>query len=207
MRDRTIALTACIQHAWWAHRLAQHGEFRIDRLNYAVTNILCTDPDELMDVYGSVNDLKSGIQIARILLSKNASQDINRAEVALITGYVGQLIKISSRLLSSQAAIHELAEHLKKISAEIINTEDPPVSKIAQAYMETISPIAPRIMIQGNGIYLQNDEFAAGIRTHLLAAVRSAVLWRQCGGKLWHFIFQRNTYLMEINKLQQEVHE
>ena len=39
----------------------------------------------------------------------------------------------------------------------------------------------------------------AEIRALLLAALRSAVLWRQCGGSLWDFVFRRREMAAAID--------
>jgi len=36
------------------------------------------------------------------------------------------------------------------------------------------------------------------VRAILLAAVRSAVLWRQCGGSLWDFLLRRRDLLAAV---------
>lgn len=40
----------------------------------------------------------------------------------------------------------------------------------------------------------------AEIRALLLAAVRSAVLWRQLGGSYWDFLFSRRAMLEAISR-------
>src|SRR3569623_1691456 len=39
--------------------------------------------------------------------------------------------------------------------------------------------------------HLSHPDVANKVRTLLLAAIRSAVLWRQCGGNRWQLIFGR----------------
>ncbi len=46
-------------------------------------------------------------------------------------------------------------------------------------------------MVQGNPHYLGQAGVVAEIRALLLAAVRSAVLWRQMGGSLWDFLLAK----------------
>ena len=46
-------------------------------------------------------------------------------------------------------------------------------------------------MVQGNPHYLGQADVVAEIRAVLLAALRSAVLWRQMGGSLWDFLLGR----------------
>ncbi|WP_368666252.1 DUF489 family protein [Corallococcus sp. CA041A] len=41
----------------------------------------------------------------------------------------------------------------------------------------------------------------AEIRALLLAAVRSAVLWRQLGGSYWDFLFSRKAMIEAVDRL------
>ncbi len=55
-------------------------------------------------------------------------------------------------------------------------------------------------MVQGNPHYLGQAGVVAEIRALLLAAVRSAVLWRQLGGSYWDFLFSRKAMLEAIGR-------
>ncbi|MNN35329.1 High frequency lysogenization protein HflD [compost metagenome] len=55
-------------------------------------------------------------------------------------------------------------------------------------------------MVQGNPHYLGQAAVVSEIRALLLAAVRSAVLWRQLGGSYMDFLFSRKTMLEAIER-------
>ena len=65
------------------------------------------------------------------------------------------------------------------------------VSNLASIYLDIISPLGPRIQVTGTPAHLQQPQVQHKVRALLLAAVRSAVLWRQVGGKRRHLIFGR----------------
>jgi high frequency lysogenization protein len=46
-------------------------------------------------------------------------------------------------------------------------------------------------MVNGDEQYLSRTETVNKIRALLLAGIRSALLWRQCGGARWKFLFYR----------------
>jgi high frequency lysogenization protein len=50
-------------------------------------------------------------------------------------------------------------------------------------------------MVQGNPLQLSQAAVVAQIRAALLAAVRSAVLWRQVGGSYWDLALRRGAIL------------
>jgi len=57
--------------------------------------------------------------------------------------------------------------------------------------MEHVRDIEPRIVVNGRPLYLQNSSIVHQIRALLLAALRSAWLWRQVGGKRWALLLRR----------------
>jgi high frequency lysogenization protein len=73
------------------------------------------------------------------------------------------------------------------------------IAELARLYADTISNLRPRVMVQGNPHYLGQAGVVAEIRALLLAALRSAVLWRQMGGSLWDFVFRRREMAAAID--------
>ncbi len=55
-------------------------------------------------------------------------------------------------------------------------------------------------MVQGNPHYLGQAGVVSEIRAPLLAAVRSAMLWRQVGGSQWQFLLGRRPMLEAIGR-------
>ncbi|HEY9150333.1 MAG TPA: DUF489 family protein, partial [Gammaproteobacteria bacterium] len=65
------------------------------------------------------------------------------------------------------------------------------IASLAETYQQTVSTLTPRIMVQGDQNQLDNPDNANWIRALLLAAIRSAVLWRQAGGSRWKLLLSR----------------
>jgi high frequency lysogenization protein len=63
--------------------------------------------------------------------------------------------------------------------------------RLAELYVSTLSLLTPRVMVNGNPQQLQQPPVVEKIRANLLAAVRSAVLWRQVGGRPWQLLLYR----------------
>jgi CII-binding regulator of phage lambda lysogenization HflD len=72
------------------------------------------------------------------------------------------------------------------------------ISKLGQLYADTISHLRPKVIVQGNPHYLQQADVVAEIRALLLAALRSAVLWRQMGGTMWDFVLRKRAMIAAI---------
>ena len=80
-------------------------------------------------------------------------------------------------------------------------THENVIASLAHTYTQTISTLKPRIMVQGEHVYIANDHNANTIRTLLLGAIRAAVLWRHCGGTRWQLFFQRQKIVDEAKRL------
>jgi len=65
------------------------------------------------------------------------------------------------------------------------------IANLSGLYQETLSTFRFRIHVTGNAQHLQNTQNAHKIRALLLCAMRSAILWRQVGGRRWQLIFNR----------------
>ena len=52
---------------------------------------------------------------------------------------------------------------------------------------------------------LSNEDNAAAIRALLLAGVRSALFWRQLGGRRWQLLFFRNRLSNTASLLKKQV--
>src|SRR3546814_13342071 len=67
--------------------------------------------------------------------------------------------------------------------AERLGSDHPDVlTALGKLYADTVSNLRPQVMVQGNPHYLGQADIVSEIRALLLAALRSAVLWRQLGG-------------------------
>ena len=65
-------------------------------------------------------------------------------------------------------------------------------------YADTVSHLRPRVMVQGNPHYLGQAAMVSEIRAVLLAALRSAVLWRQLGGTFWDFLLRKRALVGSV---------
>ncbi|HYA37887.1 MAG TPA: lysogenization regulator HflD [Candidatus Methylomirabilis sp.] len=75
------------------------------------------------------------------------------------------------------------------------------VEKLAELYTQTLSTLAPRIMVNGDHGYLGNPQNAAKVRAALFAGIRSAFLWRQLGGNRWQLLLGRKRIAAEAARI------
>ncbi len=203
-RDQIIALAGVSQAALWSHQLATRGRYEEQRIRWTVESILCTDPDSAEQVFGGVRDgtvpgIAEGLTLLRTQLGGPPMQ-MSRSEMALTTRYFGQLLRLAARVQKRATVLDGIAKGIDQVrrTAQLLDeNHDSTLNALADIYRENISPVAPRIMIQGNSQYLQNDGYARIIRVFLLGGVRAGILWRQCGGRLWQLLLLRPRLLAE----------
>ncbi|MCP4993969.1 MAG: lysogenization regulator HflD, partial [Gammaproteobacteria bacterium] len=84
------------------------------------------------------------------------------------------------------------------------------LGQLADIYSQTLSTMQPRIMVNGEPLHLQNSDNTNYIRSLLLAGIRSAMLWHQCGGKRLQIIMSRqkiiNTAISIRNNIEKSRH-
>ena len=91
-----------------------------------------------------------------------------------------------------RAGLEEMAPMIEQLESGNVDL----CARLAKLYSENISPLRPRIMVEGNSNFLQQATQVNQIRALLLAAIRSAVLWRQLGGSPWRMLFRQREYAM-----------
>lgn len=199
LRNQTLALAGVAQFTLYAHELATEGADRRERIERALHAIFCTDPDDAASVFDGPGGAADGLRFLDGQLRGTDSP-----EAAPVARYLGQVLRLSSRLLKDRKALTALRGAVGR--ARLADPDD--VTGILDAaYRENISGLRPRIMVRGHPVYLRNAEFNRRIRTYLLAAIRSAVLWRQCGGRMWLLLFQRRRLLGAIAAIRKELAE
>lgn len=194
-RDQVLALAGVAQFTLYAHELATDGRDLAARLDAAKRAIFCTDPDGVMDVYGGEDAIVDGKRYLRTQLSGRRPEP----QAAATARYIGQVLKISGRLMRDEQALGRIRGAIDRArladSSEVADILD-------AAYRDTVSHIKPRVMLQGERSYLENAFLQARIRTQLMAAVRCGILWRQCGGNFLSLFFRRKAMLEALDHRQ-----
>lgn len=196
VRDQTLALAGVAQFALYAHDLAVSGVQPPVRMKRALHAIFCTDPEIPDDVFDGAAGTADGQRFLRNQLQGAARSDSNMAQVSR---YMGQILRLSGRLQKNTHQMEQLGAGIEK--ARALAPEHAP-SVLDEVYQACVSPLRPRIMIQGQQEYLADAGNKALVRCFLMAALRSAVLWRQSGGTLWRMVLQRKQLAQALTELQ-----
>jgi high frequency lysogenization protein len=184
--DRMLALAGLVQALAQVRRIADTGQAEAAILATALDSVFRIDADSPAAVYGGETALRPGLLLLRDYF-RNETRDELLPRLALA---VLQLERRFARDPMAQQvhdgilALAPSAQRLGSVHPEVLAT-------LGSLYSDTISHLRPRVMVQGNPHYLGQAGVVAEIRAVLLAALRSAVLWRQLGGSLWDFLLRR----------------
>jgi high frequency lysogenization protein len=125
-----------------------------------------------------------------------------------ITRYVIQILQLEKMLRKNPQLMDQLTGALEKTQNKIEYfhiTHENIIAGLADIYQQNISPVGPKIMVQGEQIYLSQSQNANKIRALLFAGIRSAVLWRQCGGSRWQLLISRKKYMDTAKTLLKQI--
>lgn len=193
VRNRTIALAGMFQ----AVRLVQQtgrGEHRDEAATAAsLGSIFNTDPESVLAVYATPAALQTGLEV---LLSQLGTD--NRQRDMELTGYVITLLHLERKLARQPQLLEKISAGIDKAREQagfFSNGHPAVIAGLADVYKQTLSTLQPRIMVRGEQAVLANPDSKNMIRALLLAGMRAAVLWRQCGGNRLKLIFQRKALL------------
>ncbi|WP_346347515.1 high frequency lysogenization protein HflD [Shewanella dokdonensis] len=196
LHDRTMALAATLQAVAQVQYIARHGETDDEQLAAALNTILVTDPDSIDDIYPDKKVLANGYRWVINQLGDNHQKDVE------ITRYLVGLLALERKLSRNNAALAMMSERIQQVRRQLQHfavTDEQVIANLADIYSDIISNLGPKIQISGNPNILQQKQVQNKIRALLLAAMRSAVLWRQLGGKRRQLVFSRKAIVDTAN--------
>jgi len=196
--DQTLALAGIYQAASLVKQIANRGRVNNAQVDIMVETLFKFDSSSVEEIYGSVGEIQHGIRVLCDSLMNRASRDVE------ITKYVLSMIMLERKLTMNRGMLDLIDTRLRKIQSRFdiygIN-HDTTYMKLGQLYKDTISTLGHRIIVSGERPHLGNEINASKVRALLLAGIRSAVLWRQCGGSRWHFLLGKTKYISECKAL------
>jgi len=197
MRDRVLALAGLLQAIKLVQQMANNGQAETRPLTACVSSLFRFDADSTEAVYGGAEQLESGLRrlIAQI---EGGDRDTTQTRIAM------NVLHLERRFLADSDTVEAVQRRLMEIKrqSEALEPTHPTVlSQLGALYAERISPLGPKVLVQGNPVYLAQAQVVAEVRATLLAALRSAVLWRQLGGSYWDFLFSRRAMVEAAREL------
>lgn len=199
IHDRTLALAGVFQSAWLVDQVARTGMLPQSEYETTIGSLFEFSPASTESVFGSRFEIRRGIQT---LIDQLEGQEDKRN--AYVMRYAFGLIQLERKVSSNKVMLDKISSELESAQHQIRHfglTHSNVVARLADIYSHTISTLAPRIMVSGENNHLQKQENANKVRALLLAGIRAAVLWRQCGGNRWQLLFMRRRFLNEARAL------
>ncbi len=186
--ERTMAFAGILQAIGQVQYLARHGESDKEALAATLNTILVTEPESTADVYQDKAILNKGYQLIQNQLGDGKNKDVET------TRYLVGVLTLERKLARSPNGLGMLAERINQVHRQLAHfaiTDEQVLANFASIYSDIISELGPKLQISGNPDCLKQPQVQHKIRALLLAAMRSAVLWRQLGGKRRHLVFAR----------------
>jgi high frequency lysogenization protein len=196
--NQTIALAGIAQAAALVQQLATTGRADTEAMEASIASILKIDSDSVTDVYGGLSGVRLGLEQ---LDQQMTGYKIANPEQAR---YSATLVYLEQQLSKRKDLLHSIQTGVLKAQAQSEHfglMHENVLANLADIYHSTISTLQPRIMVNGEQQYLTRPDVVNKIRSVLLAGIRSAILWKQCGGSRWKFLFYRKKIQNELKSL------
>lgn len=197
--QQVIALAGILQATYLVDQIARAGTADSASTNGILHSLFVFNTDEPQAVYGGLHNVQLGLRILRDLLA-GQRRDEYRGCIRYGLGIL-HLEKLLAGDSKMQGTIRNRLQHTEKNLEHFSQDINRIASNIAAIYQDTISHMKYRIQITGSLQQLQNNHNADRIRALLLAAIRSAWLWRRVGGSRWQLLFSRGRLLKTTEAL------
>jgi high frequency lysogenization protein len=189
--NQATALAGLLQAVSLVEQLAKTGQINEGELKTCIESLFATNPKSVDDVYGgSKENLKSGFQEVRFLTGgktkTGSSPDVMR--------YALGVLHVEVKARKNRGMMQKINAGIDKSTRQLDHfhsTHENLIANLSGLYQETLSTLKFRIHVTGDPQHLRNTANAHKVRALLLCAVRSAILWRQMGGRRWQFITGR----------------
>ncbi|MDN3613146.1 high frequency lysogenization protein HflD [Vibrio gallaecicus] len=195
--DRTIAFAGICQAVALVQQVAKDGHCDNDAFEASLNAILNINPVNTVGVFGREANLKLGLEcLVKGIDSTPAGSDITR--------YIISLMALERKLSGRNDAMSQLGDRIQMVERQVEHFDlfdEQMLSNLASIYLDVVSPIGPRIQVSGTPSVLQQTASQHKVRALLLSGIRSAVLWRQVGGKRRHLIFGRKKMIEQAQIL------
>ena len=198
-KEQAAALAGIFQAASLVDKLATSGQLTEEEQRPSINSIFVTSPRNVEEVYGSYHDLAAGRKILGAVLNRDS-----HVIQSNVIRYALGLIHLEKKLSRNKSMLGTLAQRLERANEQVEHfglLHDNVISSLGSIYLDTISTFKSRIQVTGDVRYLQSTTNANRIRALLLAGIRSAMLWRQCGGNRWQLFMGRKKLLDGLQRL------
>jgi len=203
-RNQVIALAGLTQAVYQVKKIATTGMAEQTPFESSIASILKIDAKNVEDIYGGLTGISSGLNQLQRQLTGADPPDSEQGRYAASIIFLEKQLSKNTPMLSDIRSGIELSQSQAE---ELGTTHNTVLTTLGDLYHTTVSTLNPRILVNGEQNHLSNIENIHKIRSLLLAGIRSALLWRQCGGRRWKFLLQRGTIQNGVGLLLNELRQ
>jgi len=198
---RALAMAGIFQAAYLVQQVARRGNVANTAVDASINSLFQLDPDNAAAVFGGIDSLAIGLRV----FSEQLDGKHSRRDPELLRYVIG-LLHLERKLSRRDDLLRQIRHGIEGLSEQAQQNgaaHQPVIAALARLYQDTVSTLTPRLMVHGEPAVLADTDAANLIRALLLAAIRAAVLWRQCGGRRWRLLLQRRELLHAIQRLRE----
>jgi len=197
IEDRTIALAGVVQACKQVQNLARTGQVEQADFEASLQSVLVLDAISSPAVYGGLQGIRGGLSLLeRGIVTSPVALDVE------VLRYVASVLALQSQLYRDDRKFNEFGTAIERLSS--FSAEDL-VEACSEVYQKHVSVLQPQIIVQGESGFLQNTTIPPKIRSLLLAALRSAVLWQQKDGGRFRLLWERTRMRNMAKELLQQI--
>lgn len=197
IEQRVLALAGLVQALRQVRQIAETGSADNAVVETALESVFRIDAATAEAVYGDASALRPGMRLLHDYFG-------NQARDELLPRLALAVLQLERRFVQDREMAGRVHDGVLAASAlahaQGSSTHPDVLAALGKLYADTVSHLRPRVLVQGNPHYLGQADVVAEIRAVLLAALRSAVLWRQLGGSLWDFLLRRRDMVAAIER-------
>lgn len=202
-QDITLALAGVFQATALVDQVARTGQVPADAYQCSIESILDLNPENTLAVYGGkIENLRTGLEVMRELLRPGSQSQRETLRYGL------GVLHLQKKLAARRDMLNVIGSRIEQAAQQaqhFSSTHDNVIANLGTLYTETLSTFRFRIQVNGDYNYLQQQRIANQIRALLLAAVRSAILWRQVGGNRLQLLLNRKNIAQQVDDLLRRI--
>lgn len=202
---RILAISCTLQCAQLIDKIAREGS--ADQTTAAALQepLFVLNPKTEAEVFPRPSLLVPGLTLVESL-----SRGGSLRSLQMVVQYAVGMLRLADGVLENRQLASQLRYGIDAIDrgapeAQGASASSEQTRALAAVYKATLSKFPRPIQIKGSAAMLSNEDNADSIRALLLAGVRSALFWRQLGGRRWQLLFFRNRLSSTASQLKKQV--
>ena len=200
-----LAISCTLQCAQLIDKIAREGVTDQTTATALQEPLFVLNPKTDAEVFPRPSLLVPGLTLVAAL-----SRGGSLRSLQTIVQYAVGMLRLADGVLANKQLASQIRHGIESIDRNEPEAQGAPVSyeqtrALAAVYKATLSKFPRPIQIQGSAAMLSNEDNAAAIRALLLAGVRSALFWRQLGGRRWQLLFFRKRLSNTASQLKKQV--